>query len=90
VADYIRAVSDQLSAVSPQLLVPGGRRHRVAGREGTFGTGVFGTFGIQDNQERPSGWGVEFVSLSQEEFCDTEALVENDVGNWISLTQRRR
>jgi hypothetical protein len=60
----------------------GSRRHKVAGREGTFG--------IQGNQERPSGWGVEFVSLSQEEFCGTGTLVEVDVGNWISLTQRSR
>jgi hypothetical protein len=61
--------------------VPGSRKHKLAGREGAFGIGVFGTDGIQGNQKRPSGWGVEFVSLSQEEFCGTEALVEDDVGN---------
>ncbi|MBA3492229.1 MAG: VOC family protein [Rubrobacteraceae bacterium] len=45
---------------------------------------------INDDYERLSKQGVEFVSPPEERFYGTEAIVKDNSGNWFSLTQPKR
>src|SRR5215203_139725 len=57
---------------------------------GAFGIGVFETDDIHGDYERLSKQGVEFVSPPKEQFYGTEAVVQDNSGNWFSLTQPKR
>jgi hypothetical protein len=51
---------------------------------------VFETDDMQGDHERLSGRSVEFVSPPRERFYGTEAIVEDNSGNWPNLTERKR
>ena len=59
-------------------------------RGGSIGIGVFETDDVRGDYERLSKQGAEFVSLPEEKFYGTEAIVKDNSGNWFSLTQPKR
>lgn len=58
-------------------------------RNGVFGIGVFETDNCQATYDELKARGVKFKSEPEEQFYGIEAIVEDDSGNWFSLTQRK-
>ena len=58
-------------------------------KAGMFGTGVFGTNDCQRTFEELKAKGVTFLREPTEQFYGIEALLQDDSGNWFSLTQRK-
>jgi catechol 2,3-dioxygenase-like lactoylglutathione lyase family enzyme len=58
-------------------------------RSGAFGVGVFETDDCRAIYEDLKGKGVKFRGEPEEQFYGIEAIVEDDSGNWFSLTQRK-
>lgn len=56
-------------------------------RKGTFGVGVFYTADCRKTFEELKAKGVKFRSEPEEQFYGIECVVEDDSGNWFSLTQ---
>lgn len=57
-------------------------------RSGTFGFGVFDTKDVYATYEELSAKGVAFKKKPTKEFYGTEAVFQDDSGNWFSLTER--
>jgi catechol 2,3-dioxygenase-like lactoylglutathione lyase family enzyme len=57
-------------------------------RSGTFGAGVFEADDCRKTYEELKAKGVTFLSEPTERFYGIEALVQDDSGNWFSMTQR--
>ncbi|MET9295377.1 VOC family protein [Streptomyces sp. NPDC003077] len=55
--------------------------------KGTFGAGAFHTDDVYADYRMLTARGVEFVQEPQERPYGTEAIIRDDSGNWISLTQ---
>jgi catechol 2,3-dioxygenase-like lactoylglutathione lyase family enzyme len=58
-------------------------------RKGALGAGVFETADCQKTYEELSAKGVEFKYPPRDQFYGIEALMQDDSGNWFSLTQRK-
>lgn len=56
---------------------------------GRFGGGVFSTPDCRATYEELKGKGVKFRSEPEEQFYGIEAVLEDDSGNWFSMTQRK-
>ena len=55
---------------------------------GAIGVGVLETDDVRRDYEALKAKGVRFRQEPKEEFYGIEAIVEDDSGNWFSLTQR--
>jgi catechol 2,3-dioxygenase-like lactoylglutathione lyase family enzyme len=55
--------------------------------EGTFGCGVFTCKDIFATYEELKAKGVQFSKAPTKEFYGTEAIFQDDSGNWFSLAQ---
>jgi catechol 2,3-dioxygenase-like lactoylglutathione lyase family enzyme len=56
-------------------------------KKGVLGAGVFQTADCRKTYEELSAKGVEFKSPPQDRFYGTEAVFNDNCGNWFSLTQ---
>ena len=57
-------------------------------KAGKLGSGVFATADCQQTYEELKAKGVHFKKEPTKEFYGTEALLEDNSGNWYSLTSR--
>jgi len=57
--------------------------------KGKLGMGVFETPDIYKTYEELKAKGVHFRSEPEEQFYGIEAIIQDDSGNWFSLTQRK-
>jgi hypothetical protein len=55
-----------------------------------MGGGVFETEDCKATYEELKARGVEFKSPPQEQFYGIEALFKDGLGNWYSMTQRKK
>ncbi len=62
---------------------------RALVEKGAFGMGVFETPDIYKTYEELKAKGVHFRSEPEEQFYGIEAIIQDDSGNWFSLTQRK-
>ena len=60
---------------------------RTLVRKGVLGGGVFQTANCQQTYEELKAKGVEFKQPPTERFYGTEALMQDNSGNWFSMTQ---
>jgi catechol 2,3-dioxygenase-like lactoylglutathione lyase family enzyme len=58
-------------------------------KSGAFGVGVFETDDCRGTYEDLKAKGVTFKSEPEEQFYGVEAIVQDDSGNWFSMTQRK-
>lgn len=58
-------------------------------KRGKLGAGVFDTNDCRKTFEELKAKGVKFRSEPDEQFYGIEAVMEDDSGNWFSLTQRK-
>jgi catechol 2,3-dioxygenase-like lactoylglutathione lyase family enzyme len=58
-------------------------------QEGAFGIGVFETPDVRKTCEELKARGVRLMREPTEQFYGIEALIQDDSGNWFSLTQRK-
>lgn len=58
-------------------------------RAGAFGVGVFDTDDVKRDYEELKRKGVHFKSPPTERPYGTECVVQDDSGNWFSLSQRK-
>jgi catechol 2,3-dioxygenase-like lactoylglutathione lyase family enzyme len=58
-------------------------------RKGTFGAGVLETSDCRQTYDELKAKGVKFRSEPEEQFYGVEAIMEDDSGNWFSMTQRK-
>jgi len=58
-------------------------------KRGKLGAGVFDTNDCRKTFEELKAKGVKFRSEPEEQFYGIEAVMEDDSGNWFSLTQRK-
>jgi catechol 2,3-dioxygenase-like lactoylglutathione lyase family enzyme len=81
-----------LMPVQPGPMMPTERSERLQAliREGAFGVGVFETPNCRKTYEELSAKGVQFRSEPTEQFYGIESIVQDDSGNWFSLTERKR
>jgi catechol 2,3-dioxygenase-like lactoylglutathione lyase family enzyme len=56
-------------------------------KKGAFGVGVFYTADCRKTYEELRAKGVKFRSEPEEQFYGIECIVEDDSGNWFSMTQ---
>jgi catechol 2,3-dioxygenase-like lactoylglutathione lyase family enzyme len=62
---------------------------RALVEKGLLGAGVFATKDCKKTYEELSAKGVKFQSPPSERPYGIEAILEDDSGNWFSMTQRR-
>jgi len=56
-------------------------------KQGKLGAGVFATADCRKTFEELKARGVKFRSEPEEQFYGVEAIMEDDSGNWFSLSQ---
>jgi catechol 2,3-dioxygenase-like lactoylglutathione lyase family enzyme len=56
---------------------------------GTFGAGVFETDDCRKTFDELSAKGVKFKGEPEDKFYGIEAIIQDDSGNWFSVTERK-
>lgn len=74
----------------PMLDAASAAQFRELVRKGAICPGVFETDDVRADYEELKKKGVEFKSPPTERHYGTEAVFEDDSGNWFSLTQRKK